>query len=163
MRSSKNISEDMERNASALKNLANVSYGEWFRELGDWDWFVTRTLAPGYVTDGFTKPGVGTARKCLLDLLRVSDADKVLCVMEWQSERDVPHLHALVETGASIDNRYMNERDWIGWGMARWLKYDPGRGAGFYLAKYLTKALEHDKVELYFLRRGAKRALEGRV
>lgn len=119
------------------------AFGKWVDGLGDWQWFVTRTLGRP-VDVGFTQPGAGTARRCLRDLLVRTRARRFVCVFEMQS-RGVPHLHALLETASAISGGVEQERDYNKWGIARWKIFRRGAGASYYLGKYLGKEL----IELY--------------
>ncbi len=119
------------------------SLGEWFDSLGEWSWFTTRSLADR-VDIGFTQPGVGTARHCLRDLIVRTAARRFICVFEMQ-KRGVPHLHALLETAQPIDGGVEQNRDFNKWGIARWKIYRRGKGAAYYLGKYLGKEM----IELY--------------
>ncbi len=121
------------------------SFGAWIEGLGDWQWFITRTLA-GPTSPGFTAPGRGTARECLRDLLVRTAARRCVCVFEMQ-KRGVLHLHALLETRKGINGGVEQERDFSKYGIARWKAYKRGAGASAYLGKYLTK----DVVEMYIL------------
>lgn len=132
----------------SMEREVHESLGKWINAYGPFSHFVTRTL--GDDTDiGFTKPGIATARKCLVDLLRVSDATTLVGVLEWQVERRVPHVHALVNTAHDVDERWMNEWDYIRWGISRWLVYDANRGAAGYLGKYICKDMRGPDVEWY--------------
>lgn len=117
--------------------------GAWFDRLGNWQWFVTRTLADK-VDMGFTQPGVGSARICLRDLLVRTQCTTFICVFEMQG-RGVPHLHALLETPGPINGGVEQERDYNKFGLARWKIYRKGKGAAYYLGKYLGKEM----IELY--------------
>lgn len=121
------------------------SFGDWLESLGNWKWFITRTLGRP-VDMGYTLPGRGTARDCLRDLLIRTEARRCVCVFEMQ-ERGVPHLHALIDTGRGVNAGLEQERDFTKWGIARWKKYDHEAGAKYYLGKYLTK----DVTELYIM------------
>ncbi len=132
--------------------------GKWFDGLADWKWFVTRSLADK-VTIGFTQPGVGMARGCLRDLIVRTQASEFICVFELQ-ERGVPHLHALIRNGRPTNGGLEQERDFNKFGIARWKAYRRGKGASYYLGKYLGKEM----IELYIGLDGpwTERDVEGR-
>ncbi len=117
--------------------------GQWFDGLADWKWFITRSLRDE-VTMGFTQPGIGMARRCLRDLIVRTGATQFICVFELQ-KRGVPHLHALVRNERSTNGGLEQERDFNKFGIARWKAYRKGKGAAYYLGKYLGKEM----IELY--------------
>ncbi len=117
--------------------------GKWFDGMADWKWFVTRTLADK-VSMGFTQPGIGMARGCLRDLIVRTEATDFICVFELQG-RGVPHLHALIRNARATHGGIEQERDFNKFGIARWKAYKRGRGAAYYLGKYLGKEM----IELY--------------
>lgn len=125
-------------------------FGDWIERLGDWDWFVTRTLGRP-VDMGFTQPGRETARMCLRDLITRSEARRMVAVFEDQ-KRGVPHLHVLLETAKGLNGGVEQERDFQKWGIARWKVYRHEQGAKYYLGKYLTK----DVTEMYIMLDGPK-------
>lgn len=130
--------------AKRMKDESNEAFGRWIEGRGPWQWFVTRTLRDD-VTKGFSQPGVGTARRCLRDLLVRTQATRFACVFELQHDRGVPHLHALLGGCKGIDGNIEVSRDFTKWGIARWKVFKRGAGAPAYLGKYLVK----DVVELY--------------
>ncbi len=130
--------------ARRMKDVSNEAFGDWVEGRGPWQWFVTRTLGTP-VDMGCTKMGLGTARRCLRDLLIRSEAVRFVAVFEMQDERGVPHLHALLGGCRSIDGNVEGARDMSLWGIARWKAYKREAGAPAYLGKYLAK----DVVELY--------------
>lgn len=130
--------------AKRMRNDSDNAFGEWLEGLGEWQWFVTRTM--GMPVDmGFTKVGLATARRCLRDLLVRVQAKRFACVFEMQEERGVPHLHALLGGCRGVDGNIEVRRDAELWGYARWKAYKRGAGAPAYLGKYLGK----DIVEFY--------------
>ncbi len=117
--------------------------GQWFDGLADWKWFITRTLG-GETDMGFTQPGIGMARRCLRDLLVRTEATDIVAVFELQ-QRGVPHIHALVRNERATNGGLEQERDFNKYGIARWKAYRKGKGASYYLGKYLGKEM----IELY--------------
>lgn len=150
----------------ATKGVTKGSYkgeyvdalGKWFEGLSDWNWFITRSLN-NRVDEGFTEAGIGTARHCLRDLLLRTEAESFVCVFERQ-ERGVPHLHALLRAGRAISGRVEQERDFQLHGISRWKIYHKGKGAAYYVGKYLGKEM----IELYIGLDGpyTKRELAGK-
>lgn len=130
--------------AKRMKDESNDAFGRWIEGRGPWQWFVTRTLGKP-VDMGFTRQGLGTARRCLRDLLTRTQATRVACVFEMQEDRGVPHLHALLGGCKAIDGNVEVSRDFSLWGIARWKAFKREAGAPAYLGKYLAK----DVVELY--------------
>lgn len=132
--------------AKRMKDESDEAFGKWVEERGPWQWFVTRTLRnPPHMDMGFSKVGLGSARKCLRDLLERTEATRVVAVFEMQEERGVPHLHALLGGCRAVDGNVEVHRDFQLWGIARWKAFKRDAGAPAYLGKYLGK----DVVELY--------------
>ncbi len=119
-------------------------FGEWCAKLGDWNWFVTCTLADKDLSKGFSEPGLGTARACLRELIVRSEARQFICVFELQ-KRGVPHLHALLGGCPAIDGSHAQEFFERAYGISRWKIYRPGGAAPKYLGKYLQKEV----IEMY--------------
>lgn len=144
--------------ARRMKNDSDSAFGEWIEGRGPWQWFVTRTLGKP-VDMGFSKAGLGSARRCLRDLLVRTEAVRVAAVFEMQEERGVPHLHALLGGCRGINGGIEVARDFELWGIARWKAFKRGAGAPAYLGKYLGKEV----VELYIGDNGPwdERALKG--
>ncbi len=124
------------------------NYGTWFESLAKWQWFVTRTYSPQFLSNGFTKAGETTSRRMLLDLLKRSSAKSFVAVFERQSRGDY-HVHALLAGCRGINGTEEESRDKTLFGFSKW-KIFRGSGAGAYLAKYLAK----DMMSLYIGRDG---------
>ncbi len=120
-----------------------AEYGRWFEGMAKWQWFVTRTYSPDFLTKGFTQAGETTCRRMLLDLLKRSAAESFVAVFERQTRGDF-HLHALLAGCRGLDGTKEESRDKAKFGFAKW-KIFRGTGAGAYLAKYLAK----DMMSLY--------------
>ncbi len=133
------VAMHQEKEGSAVE-----AFGKWVAGLANWSWFVTRTLADKNLTTAFTAPGLGTARRCLRDLLVWSQCQQFVCVFELQ-RRGVPHLHALLGASKGIRGDQAQSRDAGLWGFSKWVVYREGGGAAAYLGKYLGKEI----VELY--------------
>lgn len=120
------------------------SFGKWISGVAEWQWFVTVTLDPVKVNGRFDKPGMGTARWALRELLVRSRAKSVVCVFELQRS-GVPHLHALLAGCPAIHGGVAMEWFDENFGMNRWKVFKQDAGAPAYIGKYLAK----DVVELY--------------
>ncbi len=118
--------------------------GDWFSQLAPWQWFVTLTLGNSKIARGFDRPGLGTARACLRELLTMSRAKSVLCVFELHKS-GVPHLHALLAGCTAINGGIASEHFFNAYGISRWKIYREGGGAAKYVGKYLAKEM----IELY--------------
>jgi len=93
----------------------------------------------------WTQPGwtyAKTAWKGLEGLLRPALGElRWVRAFEIQKWRGVPHIHALV---GNLDNlRYAEAGSWWWehYGLCKIEEYNPLRGAGYYLCKYVSKEL----------------------
>lgn len=118
--------------------------GEWFSRLAEWQWFVTLTLGRAKLSKSFDRPGVGTARACLRELLVMSRCTGFLCVFELHKS-GVPHLHALLAGCSAINGGVANAHFYGAYGISRWKIYRESGGASKYVGKYLAKEM----IELY--------------
>ncbi len=128
----------------AVKDSEENEFAGWIMGFGPYQWFVTRTLDREKTGSGFTKPGLGTARACLRQLLVYSSAKRFACVFELHAD-GVPHLHALVGGCRAIQGDRAERDDNDLWGWSRWKAFKASGGAPRYLGKYLGK----DFTELY--------------
>ncbi len=141
--------KELWRHGNAKYNHANGSglvaaeYGRWFEGMAKWQWFVTRTFSPHFLTKGYTQAGEASCRGMLLDLLKRSAAKSFVAVFERQTRGDF-HLHALLAGCRGLNGIEEERRDKATFGFAKW-KIFRGSGAGAYLAKYLGK----DMMSLY--------------
>jgi hypothetical protein len=138
-------------NAPRIKPVSEEveAWGEWAQRLGDrlggWDWFVTltwRDLSPaGY----WTKPGLSFCKRGWREFVKeigrrrgLHDVEYI-AGWEYQPDRGVPHVHALV-TGSQGVHRLGMMDYWYGrYGIARVLPYDSAKGARYYISKYVVK------------------------
>ncbi len=118
--------------------------GDWFAKLADWQWFVTLTLGRAKLSKTFDRPGVGTARACLREVLVLSRCTSILCVFELH-DSGVPHLHCLLGGCPAINGGVANEHFYGAYGISRWKIYRDGGAAPKYIGKYLAKEM----IELY--------------
>ncbi len=128
----------------AEKDSDENEFARWIMGFGPYEWFVTRTLDRDRVQKGFTKPGLGTARTCLRQLLVYSACTRFACVFEMHAD-GVPHLHALIGGCRAIRADVAERDDGQLWGWAKWKAFKARGGAPRYLGKYLGK----DYTELY--------------
>jgi len=136
--------------ANRVDELAGrQAFAEWLAPASDlgsgrtwtYDYYATLTLADprGEHRLGYNKPGMGAAKLALRNLRRIFDSNTGVAVFEMQRNRGVPHVHALIESQAIVDTRWMNEWFWDRHGMTRIEPYDASLGAVYYLGKYLFK------------------------
>lgn len=118
--------------------------GDWLGTMAPWQWFVTVTLDPGRLNRGFTKAGMGTARRALRLLLAESRAVEFVCVFELHRS-GVPHLHALLSGCPAINGAHAAEWMNDAVGLSRFKVFNPEGQAPAYIGKYLNKEM----VELY--------------
>lgn len=94
---------------------------------------------------GWTRPGWAWAKRGWGDFQKA--VRPALGPLAWvrgfeiQKWRGAPHIHALV---GNLDNKRYAEVGlwwWQAYGLCKIEEYDPARGAGFYLCKYVTKEL----------------------
>ncbi len=121
------------------------AFGEWAENMARWQWFVTLTLDDKHVTMGFTKPGLGSARRALRALILRTGAKQFLAVFEMQESRGVPHVHALLAGCPAIIGSEAQKWFDYRYGFSRWKVFKENSGAPGYLGKYLAKEL----VEMY--------------
>lgn len=127
------------------------AWGELLTNLGDqaggWDWWVTLTFREPPKAPGWTKIGWGYSGKAWDALAMEVGLRKGLHGLWWvrgreyQTWRGVPHFHGLI--GGVGDLRRLDIMDWWNdrYGFAKVEAYEPTKGAGFYLCKYVTKEL----------------------
>lgn len=114
---------------------ANEAMGEWLSGF-PWEWYTTHT---------FKKMDTGSKKADLawyawlnsLYLTLGKHHPVYVRTTEYQ-QRGTIHYHALLANlGATSRNLFKDL--WGISGFGKVMKYDPNRGAGFYLGKYLTK------------------------
>jgi len=146
---------------SARRELMQA-WGSWLSSKWDWDWFVTLTFRdPATDNPYWTKIGWAYAKNAWRGFVRAlgQQAGEIYWfrATEFQRWRGVPHFHALVGGVGKL----RRDEAWSWWferyGFARILPYDPTKGAGYYLCKYVTKELgdiEFSKNAEKFLKKG---------
>lgn len=133
-------------NPEGLMRRAKKEFGGWL-SLPPWDWYTTHTFKAEYVSpkeaDRYWYAWFNGARVSAKALgytpsIYGATAPFYFRVAEYQ-DRGTLHFHSLI--GGVGDIRRLLFKDlWELHGFARVEKYDPGRGANFYVGKYLTKA-----------------------
>jgi len=140
-----------DRNA---REVLKAEWGTWLSRDWDWDWWVTLTYdAKKFRPGSPDHTAVGWARSdqdwsnWLGSVVASAVKDDAMRPPYWFRGREPnpyrygTHFHALVGGVAHLSRR----EAWAAWfnqhGHARIEPYDPQRGAGFYVAKYVTKEL----------------------
>jgi hypothetical protein len=137
--------KELAEDAEAMARRAQTAFGEWL-SLPAWDWYTTHTFKADYVSPKQADKAWYSWFNSLRLAARVGGFSPALFgpaapfyfrVAEYQ-DRGTLHYHALI--GGVGDIRRLSFKDlWELYGFARVEKYDPGRGANFYVGKYLTK------------------------
>jgi len=125
---------------------SRIAFGEWL-SLPAWDWYTTHTFKADYVSQKEADRawyiwfnGLRTTAKAagLTPSIWGKLAPFYFRVAEYQ-DRGTLHFHALI--GGVGDIRRLLFKDiWEQYGFARVEAYEPGKGANFYVGKYLNKA-----------------------
>lgn len=143
---------ELNESGKSLAESAKAALGEWLSQ-PKWDWYTTHTFR----NDKDSQSSFVSAKRAdkawysWFNSLRLSaeiarQAPSIygvgspfyFRVAEYQ-DRGTLHYHALI--GGVGDIRRLTYKDlWELWGFARVLPYEVGRGANFYVGKYLTKS-----------------------
>ncbi len=132
-------------NPDGLIRQARDEFGAWL-SLPPWDWYTTHTFKADYVSQKqsdkawyswFNGVRASAKAKGYTPSLYGDKAPFYFRVVEYQS-RGTLHFHSLIG-GVGDIRRLLHKDMWEQEGFARVEKYDPGRGANFYVGKYLTK------------------------
>lgn len=145
-----------DRSGWLTKREVQDSWGDWLSKSWRWDWWVTLTFDQRKLEQGSsTHTAVGWSqsdrfwREWLRDSVGDSESsDGLVPSVYWLRGREPnpyrygTHFHALVGGVPTDTSRRLA---WEAWfkrhGMARVEPYDPTKGAGFYVSKYVTKTL----------------------
>jgi len=136
---------ELEDNASKLARDARIEFGEWL-SLPEWDWYTTHTFKADYVSpresdrswySWFNSLRVCAKAKGLTPSIYGSAAPFYFRVAEYQ-DRGTLHFHALIGGVGNI-RRLLFKDFWELNGFARVEAYEAGKGANYYVGKYLTK------------------------
>ena len=128
-----------------LMKRSKKAFGQWL-SLPEWDWYTTHTFKADYVSPKqsdkawygwFNGLRVSAKAKGYTPSIYGAVAPFYFRVVEYQ-DRGTLHYHALI--GGVGDIRRLLFKDlWELFGFARVEKYEAGKGANFYVGKYLTK------------------------
>jgi hypothetical protein len=122
---------------------AHRAFGEWLSSF-PWQWYTTHTFKGDYVSPKSADRqwyswlnSVRVAAHKPMHSIFGAGAVSYFRVTEYQ-DRGVLHYHALL--GAVGDLRRLSFKDlWETSGFARVEAYEPGKGANYYVGKYLVK------------------------
>ncbi len=118
------------------KGFVKQAWGDWLSENWNWEWYATLTF----------RDNVGVVRANSLwqmwykQLITATRRDvQYVRFTEWQRNRGIPHYHVLM-----LNLKHVRRLTWLDrWvdlaGWARIHKYNPNKGAAYYLTKYITK------------------------
>jgi len=137
------------------REVNKTAWGEWLSAEWDWDWWVTLTYdSRKHVQGSATHTAVGWGRsdrdweQWLSDTVNAAALEgDALDPPYWFRGREPnpyrygTHFHALVGNVKEVSRRDAWARWFHPHGHARIEPYDPSRGAGFYVAKYVAKEL----------------------
>ena len=138
--------KELEDNASLMARDARMAFGEWLSR-PQWSWFTSHTFKLEFVSPKRADRawyswfnGLRVSAKALgyTPSLYGESAPFYFRVAEYQ-DRGTLHFHALIGNVGDI-RRLLFKDMWELNGFARVLKYEAGKGANYYLGKYLTKA-----------------------
>ncbi|GAI66549.1 unnamed protein product [marine sediment metagenome] len=128
-----------------LMRRARNEFGAWL-SVPEWSWFTTHTFRAEYVSrqqadrhwySWFNSLRVAAKAKGLTPSCYGSAAPFYFRVTEYQ-DRGTIHYHALIG-GAGDIRRLLFKDFWELNGYARVEAYEAGKGANYYVGKYLTK------------------------
>jgi len=129
-----------------LEKKAKKAFGEWLSGV-PWQWYTTQTFKADYVSpreadyhwySWFNAVRLAARTAGTTPSIYGKTAPYYFRVVEYQ-DRGTLHFHSLI--GNVGDIRRLTFKDfWEMSGYARVEKYQPGKGANFYVGKYLTKA-----------------------
>lgn len=144
------------RTGALTKQEVLTEWGEWLSRSWSWDWWVTLTFDPRKIESAsstHTAVGWSQSDRFWHEWLGAAvgdsqSAESVLPSVYWLRGREPnpwrygTHFHALV---GGVPTGTSRSAAWAAWferhGMARVEPYDPMRGAGFYVSKYVVKQL----------------------
>ena len=131
---------------AGLMRRATGEFGE-FLSRPEWSWYTTHTFKGDYVSPRqadkawytwFNSVRLAAKAKGYTPSAFGTDAPYYFRVTEFQ-DRGTLHFHSLIGNAGDI-RRLLFKDFWELHGFARVEAYDPGKGANFYVGKYLTKA-----------------------
>lgn len=140
------VQEELQDAGYVLARDAKAEFGDWL-SLPAWDWYTTHTFKASFVSrkeadrhwySWLNGLRISAKAKGLTPSVYGSEAPFYFRVAEYQ-ERGTLHYHALIGNVGDI-RRLLFKDIWELHGFARVEKYEAGKGANFYVGKYLTKA-----------------------
>ncbi len=133
-------------NPEGLMRRTRKAFGSWL-SVPRWDWYVTHTFKADYVPSKLADKKWQSWLNTLCFHNRVMGAERPFYVRATEfQDRGTLHYHSLIGGISPAVRRLFFKDIWEFFGFARVVKYDPKRGAGFYVGKYITK----DDSELRF-------------
>ena len=123
------------------------AYGEWL-SLYEWDWWTTLTFAQERRSNGAAFRALNRwIRGIDLDLWRQPHtAPYWFAATEMGAQTGRLHLHTLLGNVGNLARSFAWKQWFKQYGRASILPYDPRRGAGYYIAKYVSKDLSDYEV-----------------
>jgi hypothetical protein len=144
--SGKSYRIELEDSARVLAEGARTAFGELLGTI-PWEWYTTHTFKAPHVSHR----QADNDWYAWFNSLRLTAKGAGLCTHYYgqgapyyfrcteRQERGTLHFHSLI-AGVGNIRRLLFKDMWEMEGYARVEKYDPGKGANFYVGKYLTKA-----------------------
>ena len=133
-------------NPAGLQKKAKQAFGEWL-SLPPWQWYTTHTFKADYVSPWqadkawyawFNSVRIGAKGAGLTPSCYGDKAPFYFRVAEYQ-DRGCLHYHALVGNVSDLKRLFYKDL-WELSGFARVEVYAPGKGANYYVGKYLVKS-----------------------
>jgi hypothetical protein len=124
----------------SAKVAAMDAQSEFGAMLGEvpWDWFTTHTFKADYVSRKAADRSWYTWFDAVRTTASYHELQPYYFRVEEYQDRGTLHYHALIGDVGEL-RRLLFKDAWEMDGFARVLPYDPGRGANFYVGKYLVK------------------------
>jgi len=139
------------------KEVVVSTFGDWLSESWEWDLFVTLTHDPDPTrgkapdgTGGHTAYGWAASESHWRSFIREVERQGSPRGTFWFRGREPnparygTHFHALIGGLGGVDVARLaplREWWWTRYGFNRIVQYEPGRGAGHYVGKYVAKQL----------------------
>jgi len=130
--------KELEDNARVMARDARMAFGE-FLSRPQWEWYVTQTFKGEFMSPKLGDKHYYAWLKSLELACKARSLPRPFyCRVTELQQREVIHYHSLI--GGVGDIRRLLFKDfWELHGFARVEAYEPGKGANFYVGKYLTK------------------------
>ena len=139
------VRAELERQSGVLTGPAATreSFAHFVQSLGDWEWFATLTFDDERIAQagvpGWTRPGWGFGDRATRQWLDGDNGHRRWARFREANDRGGWHFHALVAGVSGVSRRDAWQEWFDRHGLARVLPFDPKRGAGFYVSKYVVK------------------------